>query len=508
MEDPKMRQQTQTAFSSTSPKKDDAISNQSSEAQQRKEKIPSPAPSKIQRRGSADLILEAAKLAETMGNTSPKHRRVLSNSSGVGKSVIAQPLPSAKLPDSELKASLQNNGQSQRGSRDETSPVEVQPDAGNDFNTTIVTPPTTTAVVNGNGTSQTTQQTTVKTTSASIPLPPPANTTFSGRNLQVTVNSSSTSFKAPSQPELLFQFETAKLQSSGTGLKPPPLKHNVPHVYHDYANVPDTIGFVRKKTGGVTQPFPEKLYEMLASESDDSPDGIVSWIPHGRAFIVRKPKKFTSEIMPKYFRQTKLTSFQRQLNLYGFRRITQGADSGAYYHELFLRGRPQLCMRMVRQKVKGTGHKQPTDVGSEPNFYTMPSLADLAQPPPSASPSSPIVRPTCGFSTMPVATMTVPVQTIATMPTTTATLSTGGPMSPGVQAAHLLKGMSQGNLSQTLPPLPANFSSSSESKSKTTLMPTLNQRDANPQSLQSPSIKIPKAENPGENMDEGQGTPV
>lgn len=29
---------------------------------------------------------------------------------------------------------------------------------------------------------------------------------------------------------------------------------------------------------------------------------------------------------------------------------------------------------MVRQKVKGTGHKQPTDVTSEPNFYAMPSI--------------------------------------------------------------------------------------------------------------------------------------
>ena len=74
----------------------------------------------------------------------------------------------------------------------------------------------------------------------------------------------------------------------------------------------------------------------------------------------------------RYFRQTKLTSFQRQLNLYGFRRITQGADAGAYYHELFLRGRPQLCMRMHRQKVKGTGHKQPADAKTEPNFYAMP----------------------------------------------------------------------------------------------------------------------------------------
>ncbi|KAL7518855.1 hypothetical protein ACHAWX_003657 [Stephanocyclus meneghinianus] len=92
--------------------------------------------------------------------------------------------------------------------------------------------------------------------------------------------------------------------------------------------------------------------------------------------------------MPEYFRQSKLTSFQRQLNLYGFRRITQGPDGGAYYHELFLRGRPNLCARMVRQKVKGTGHKQPTDIASEPNFYAMPSVEPL--PEAATSFSSPI----------------------------------------------------------------------------------------------------------------------
>eukprot|EP00571_Detonula_confervacea_P009315 CAMPEP_0172324184 /NCGR_PEP_ID=MMETSP1058-20130122/50675_1 /TAXON_ID=83371 /ORGANISM="Detonula confervacea, Strain CCMP 353" /LENGTH=710 /DNA_ID=CAMNT_0013040387 /DNA_START=253 /DNA_END=2385 /DNA_ORIENTATION=- len=149
--------------------------------------------------------------------------------------------------------------------------------------------------------------------------------------------------------------------------RPKPLKH----IYHDYASIPDSESFVRKKTGGVTMPFPEKLMNMLDEESLLHPE-IISYLPHGRAFIVRKPKLFTAEVMSGYFRQSKLTSFQRQLNLYGFRRITQGADAGAYYHELFLRGRPQLCMRMQRQKVKGTGHKQPTDVTSEPNFYVMP----------------------------------------------------------------------------------------------------------------------------------------
>ena len=156
-------------------------------------------------------------------------------------------------------------------------------------------------------------------------------------------------------------------------------KRGVPHIYHDFSSVQDTMGFVRKKTGGVTQPFPEKLMDMLTAEADNQT--VVGWLPHGRAFIVRKPKLFTGEIMPKYFRQSKLTSFQRQLNLYGFRRLTQGADAGAYYHELFLRGRPQLCMRMNRQKVKGTGHKQPADAQSEVRIhYILRSVCALTGP--------------------------------------------------------------------------------------------------------------------------------
>lgn len=86
-------------------------------------------------------------------------------------------------------------------------------------------------------------------------------------------------------------------------------KRGVPHIYRDFTNIPDTAGYVRKKTGGVTQPFPEKLHEMLDQVNEPS---LVAWLPHGRAFIVRKPKEFTAQIMPKYFRQTKLTSFQRQ----------------------------------------------------------------------------------------------------------------------------------------------------------------------------------------------------
>jgi hypothetical protein len=90
-------------------------------------------------------------------------------------------------------------------------------------------------------------------------------------------------------------------------------RRGVPHTYRDYSKEPDCPSFVRKRAGGVTKPFPEKLHELLTNESDSL--DVVEWLPHGRAFIVRKPKDFTESIMGKYFRQTKLTSFQRQLNL-------------------------------------------------------------------------------------------------------------------------------------------------------------------------------------------------
>lgn len=56
-----------------------------------------------------------------------------------------------------------------------------------------------------------------------------------------------------------------------------------------------------------------------------------------------------------------------------------GPDLGSYYHELFLRGKPSLATSLLRQKIKGCGHKTMKLLDKEPDFYAMPPLKEDSQ---------------------------------------------------------------------------------------------------------------------------------
>ena len=64
----------------------------------------------------------------------------------------------------------------------------------------------------------------------------------------------------------------------------------------------------------------------------------------------------------KKFADTKYTSFQRQLNLYGFRRISKGEDQGSYFHPKFQRHRKDMLFEIRRLPAKQHGSNlQPTE---------------------------------------------------------------------------------------------------------------------------------------------------
>lgn len=145
----------------------------------------------------------------------------------------------------------------------------------------------------------------------------------------------------------------------------------VHHDYHDHSHEREEGTTNPVARGGVTTPFPIHLHDMLETIEREGYGHVVSWQPHGRCFVIHKQKEFIEHVMPTYTKHSKFPSFRRQLNLYGYRRITKGPDKGGYYHELFLRGKPFLARRMQRKCIKGTGVRCRNNPQEEPNFYKM-----------------------------------------------------------------------------------------------------------------------------------------
>lgn len=120
---------------------------------------------------------------------------------------------------------------------------------------------------------------------------------------------------------------------------------------------------------GAGYTFPHKLHDILErNEVDGVFSHIISWQEHGKCFRIHDQQEFVNVIMMKFFNQTKMASFQRQLNLYGFKRLYKGRDRGCYYHRLFVRGQSELCHQIIRTKVNGRKVRR-SSKNDEPNFY-------------------------------------------------------------------------------------------------------------------------------------------
>lgn len=151
------------------------------------------------------------------------------------------------------------------------------------------------------------------------------------------------------------------------------------------------------------QAFPLKLYRMLERAERNGQDDIISFIDEGKAFAIHKPRAFETDIMPSYFNSHRLSSFQRQLNIYvsanwtntdgvvayqhsclqlctthtspifffccyffsfqGFERINDGIQKGAYRHKFFIKGKKDFLEKIKRpQKLRqGAGGAEEED---------------------------------------------------------------------------------------------------------------------------------------------------
>jgi HSF-type DNA-binding len=143
--------------------------------------------------------------------------------------------------------------------------------------------------------------------------------------------------------------------------------------YKDYSTHPDPDSLTPLTAPGRVPNFPAKMHAILSRP--DLAD-VICWMPHGRSWKVLKPRDFEIRILPAYFEHCKFSSFVRQANGWGFRRITEGRDRNSYYHPMFLRGLPHLCKQMKRP---GVAQKAPADPEHEPDLYKISEFHPVPQ---------------------------------------------------------------------------------------------------------------------------------
>jgi hypothetical protein len=105
-----------------------------------------------------------------------------------------------------------------------------------------------------------------------------------------------------------------------------------------------------KNTKTESRSFPRKLHALLEEAEEKGFHDLICWQSGGKSFKVLNSGNFAKTIMPKYFKQTKFKSFQRQLNIYGFQRIHHGPNKGGYAHACLIQGIPELCLLFIRQQ--------------------------------------------------------------------------------------------------------------------------------------------------------------
>lgn len=87
---------------------------------------------------------------------------------------------------------------------------------------------------------------------------------------------------------------------------------------------------------------------MIQESEQNGLDDIVSWTPCGTAFEVHNIAAFEKEIIPNYFRHTRFSSFRRQLNMYGFKRVVVENGLAGFANSDFHRDRPVESEKLKR----------------------------------------------------------------------------------------------------------------------------------------------------------------
>ena len=120
-----------------------------------------------------------------------------------------------------------------------------------------------------------------------------------------------------------------------------------------------THGTTEPSTATKTPAFLQKLFKIL---NDSESNKYIHWSQSGLSFVISHPEELSKKVLPFYFKHSNFTSFIRQLNMYGFKKV-QNINQGSLHaishsdaagmefeNEFFVKDRQDLLCLISRKK--------------------------------------------------------------------------------------------------------------------------------------------------------------
>ncbi|KAH0455362.1 hypothetical protein IEQ34_015394 [Dendrobium chrysotoxum] len=127
---------------------------------------------------------------------------------------------------------------------------------------------------------------------------------------------------------------------------------------------------------GLPAPFLTKTYQMV---EDGETEDVISWGEKGVSFVVWKPVEFARDLLPVHFKHNNFSSFVRQLNTYGFRKVV--ADRWEFANDNFRRGE-QTLLSFIRRRKSSSNRQPPRSSNSGQHSAEIHSSSSASSPPP------------------------------------------------------------------------------------------------------------------------------